>query len=254
MSNKLKNKVAVITGGTSGIGLATAKAFAAQGAQVVLLARSREKLNKAIAEIGHQCAGYIGDVTDLNSLKSLYQNGANDFGKVDILFACAGVFASALLEDTDEALFDHVTDVNFKGIFFTVKYALPCLNEGASVILVASIGYDMGIEGASVYSAGKAAVRSLARSFTPELAKRKARVNVLSPGSVETPIFTHQGFSETESAGIWQNFATRTPAARVGQPSEMASIAVFLASDDSSYLYGSEIQADGGLNQVRWQN
>jgi NAD(P)-dependent dehydrogenase (short-subunit alcohol dehydrogenase family) len=146
MTRRLEDKVAVITGGNSGIGLATAKEFANQGAQVVLLARDQDKLNKAIAEIGHAATGYIGDVTDLNSLKSLYENVANDFGKVDIIFASAGLFEPTMLEDTDEAKFVQVSDVNFKGAFFTVKYAVPYLNKGASVILVSSCLNEMGLD------------------------------------------------------------------------------------------------------------
>jgi len=254
MSNRLENKVAVITGGNSGIGLATAKEFANQGAQVVLLARSAEKLDNAITEIGFNATGYIGDVTDLDSLKSMYENVSKEFGKVDIVFASAGVFAPTMLEDTDEAQFDQMSDINFKGTFFTVKYALPHLNKGASVILVSSCLNEMGMEGASVYNATKAAVRSLARSFTPELVKIDARVNVLSPGPIETEIHTKRGLSEEEAADVWQMFADKLPAGRVGNPTEMAKTALFLASDDSSYLFGSDIQADGGMNQVRWSS
>lgn len=252
MSKRLENKVAVITGGNSGIGLATAKEFTSQGAQVVLLARSQEKLDKAIEEIGANATGYIGDVTDLNSLKNLFKNVAEDFGKVDIVFASAGVFAATMLDGTDEAQFMQLADINFKGVFFTVKYALPHLNKGASIILVSSCLNEMGMEGASVYNATKAAVRSLARSFTPELVKVGARVNVLSPGPIETPIQTNSGLSEAEASEVWKMFADKLPAGRVGNPTEMAKTALFLASDDSSYLFGSEIQADGGMNQVRW--
>jgi len=257
MSNRLENKVAVITGGNSGIGLATAKEFANQGAQVVLLARSQEKLDKAVSEINStapksNAIGYIGDVTDLNSLDNLYESVSKDFGKIDIVFASAGVFEPTMLESTDDEQFMKIADINFKGSFFTVKYAAPYLNKCASVILVSSCLGEMGMEGASVYNATKAAVRSLARSFTPELMKIGARVNVLSPGPIDTPIHTNRGLSEDEVGDVWQMFADKLPAGRVGNPSEMAKTALFLASDDSSYLFGSEIQADGGMNQVRW--
>ncbi len=254
MSNRLKNKVAVITGGNSGIGLATAKEFASQGARVVLLARSQEKLDKAVKEIGQNATGYIGDVADLNSLESFYNNVAKDIGKIDIIFASAGVVGPTLLEDTDNETFSQISDVNFKGTFFTVKYAVPHLNEGASVVLVSSCLDEMGMEGVSVYNATKAAVRSLARSFTPELKKVGARVNVLSPGPIETPIHTNRGLSEEEAAEVWDMFASKIPAGRVGTSKEMAKTALFLASDDSSFMFGSEIQADGGMNQVRWEN
>ena len=252
MNNRLENKVAVITGGTSGIGLATAKVFSEQGAQVVLLARSQEKLDKAVAEIGNKVTGIIGDVTDSGSLKSFFEEIAEEFGKIDIVFSSAGVFAPTLLEDTDEEQFMQITDINFKGSFFTVKFAAPHLNRGASVILVSSCLNEMGMEGASVYNATKAAVRSLARSFTPELVKIGARINVLSPGPIKTPIHTSRGLSEKEDNEVWQMFADNLPAGRVGSPAEMAKTALFLASEDSSFLFGSEIQADGGMNQVRW--
>lgn len=254
MSERLKNKVAVITGGNSGIGLSTAKEFARQGAQVVLLARSQQKLEKALSEIGHNAAGYIGDVVDLNSLESLYANVAKDFGKVDIVFTSAGAVGPTMLEDTDEETFSHIADINFKGTFFTVKYALPHLNTGASVILVSSCLNEMGMEGMSVYNATKAAVRSLARSFTPELEKVGARVNVLSPGPVKTPIHINRGLSEDEASQVWDMFASKIPAGRVGTSDELAKAALFLASDDSSFMFGSELQVDGGMNQVRWEN
>jgi len=252
MNNKLRNKVAVITGGTSGIGLSTAKEFASQGAQVVLLARSQGKLDKAIIDIGYNATGYIGDIGDLNSLASFYSNIATEIGKIDIVFASAGVVAPTMLEDTDEELFSQISDVNFKGTFFTVKYAAPHLKEGASVVIVSSCLGEMGMEGTSVYNATKAAVRSLARSFTPELIKIGARINVLSPGPIETPIHINRGLSEEEADDVWNMFASKLPAGRVGTSKEMAKTALFLASDDSSFMMGSEIQADGGMNQVRW--
>ena len=199
MNHKLENKVAVITGGNSGIGLATAAEYARQGAQVVILARSQEKLAAAIAHIGHNACGYLGDITDLASIKSLYENVAKNFGKIDIVFSSAGVFAPTMLEDTDETLFDQISNINFKGAYFTVKYAVPYLNKGASVVLVSSCLNEMGAEGGALYNATKAAVRSLARSLTPELVKIDARINVLSPGPVETPIHTNRGLSEAEA-------------------------------------------------------
>lgn len=254
MNDRLKGKTAVITGGNSGIGLATAKEFALQGAQIVLLARSQEKLDQAISQIGHGAMGYIGDVNDLVSIKSLYDNAAQKFGKIDIVFASAGMVAPTMLDDTDDEMFSKISDVNFKGAFFSVKYALPYLSKGASVVLVSSCLDEMGMEGISVYNATKAAVRSLARSFTPELIKVGARVNVLSPGPIETPIHVNRGLSEEEAAEVWQMFAGKLPAGRVGRSEEMAKVALFLASDDSSFMFGSEIQADGGMNQVRWEN
>jgi NAD(P)-dependent dehydrogenase (short-subunit alcohol dehydrogenase family) len=252
MSKRLEGKVAVITGGNSGIGLATAKEFANHGAIVALLIRTQEKIDAAIKEIGDNAKGYLGDVTDSKALKSLYENVATDFGGVDIVFSSAGKYEDTRLADTDEDLFMQLVDVNYKGTFFTVKYAVPHLRKGASVILVSSCLDEMGMEGGSVYNSTKAAVRSLGRSFTPELARIDARINVLSPGPIETPIHTSRGLSKEESDGVWKMFAERLPAGRVGQVEEMAKTALFLASDDSSFMYGSEIQADGGMNQVRW--
>lgn len=251
MDNRLENKVAVITGANSGIGLATAKEYAQQGAQVVVMARSQDKVDATIKEIGLGAKGFVGDVTDINSLQVFYANVAKDVGKIDILFTSAGIFKPTMINDTDEALYSQLVDTNFKGTFFSVQFAVPYLNEGASVILVSSCLGEMGMEGASIYNATKAAVRSLARSFTPELTKIGARVNVLSPGPVDTPIHANRGLNEEEVKEFWGIF-DKLPAGRVGRVSEMAKTALFLASSDSSYLYGSEIQADGGMNQVRW--
>lgn len=252
MSNRLSNKVAVLTGANSGIGLATAKEYATEGAQVVILARSQEKLDKALKEIGHEATGYIGDVTDLASIKSLFDKTAERFGKIDIVFASAGIFAPTPLEETDEDMFTRMTDINYKGVFFTVKYAAPHLNSGASVILVSSCLNEMGMEGASLYNASKAAIRSLARSFTPELVRFGARINVLSPGPIKTAIHTNRGLTEEEAGEVWDMFAEKLPAGRNGEPKEMAKTALFLASEDSSFMFGSDLQADGGMNQVRW--
>ncbi|SDJ17278.1 NAD(P)-dependent dehydrogenase, short-chain alcohol dehydrogenase family [Ferrimonas sediminum] len=254
MNNKLENKVVAITGGNTGIGLESAKVFAAQGAKVAILARSQEKLDAALAEIGDSAIGFIGDVRDLPSLEAFFACVEKRIGKVDVLFANAGLSTPAPLEETDEALFDLHSDVNFKGAFFTVKSALPHLNQGASVVLTSSCLDEMGVTGLSVYSATKAAVRSLARSFTPELKKYGARINVLSPGPVITDIEKKAGASEEEISGFRSMFAERLPAGRMGQVHEMASVALFLASDDSSFMYGAEVQADGGMNQTRWLN
>lgn len=252
MTNKLEGKVAAITGGNTGIGLETAKLFAAQGAKVAILARSQQKLDDALAEIGFGAIGFVGDVRDVSSLEAFFGNVDKNLGKVDVLFANAGLSNPAPLEETDEALFDLHSDVNFKGAFFTVKSVLPHLNEGASVVLTSSCLDEMGIAGLSVYSATKAAVRSLARSFTPELKKYGARINVLSPGPIITDIEKKAGASDQEIEGFRSMFADKLAAGRMGNVAEMASVALFLASDDSSFMYGAEIQADGGMNQTRW--
>lgn len=252
MSKKLEGKVAAITGGNSGIGLASAMEFAAQGAKVAILARNQEKIVEATAAIGNGTIGFVGDVTDLPSIEAFYKGVQSEFGKIDIVFANAGIADRGMLEEVDEIAFDRMIDVNFKGAFFTIKYALPHLNEGSSLIITSSCLDEMGMAGLSAYSASKAAVRSLARSFTPELKKYGARINVLSPGPVATDIERKTGYSDEDVEAMHVFVGGKLPAGRMGQVEEMAAVALFLASDDSSFMYGSEIQADGGMNQTRW--
>lgn len=252
MSLRLENKVAFITGGTSGIGLSSAKEFASQGAQVVLLARSQEKADAAIAEIGHAATAVIGDVSDTNSLKNAFNQLQQKNLKLDVVFACAGIGNATMFAETSPEQFDELVNTNFKGPFFTVQYALPLLNEDASVILVSSCLHEMGMEGYSVYNATKAAVRSIVRSLTPDLTRIGARINLLSPGPIETPVLARAGMTEEQIKAHREVFARTLAAGRSGQPEEMAKVALFLASDDSSYMYGSDVQADGGMNQVRW--
>ncbi len=253
MNTKLKGKVAAITGGNSGIGLAAAKEYALQGAKVAIFARSQEKADQAITAIDNGAIGFVGDVTDLPSIEAFYKGVGEKFGKIDIVFANAGIADRGIIEEVDEAVFDKMINVNFKGVFFTIKYVLPHLRKNASVVLVGSCVDEMGMEGLSVYSATKAAVRSLARSFTPELKKLGARINVLSPGPVITDIEKKAGFSIEEVESHRKMIENKLPVGRMGQPEEMAKVALFLASDDSSFMYGSEVQVDGGMNQTRWQ-
>lgn len=252
MSQKLAGKVAFITGGSSGIGLACAKEFAAQGAAVVILARSRDKADHALAQIGGRTSAFVGDVADLESLKAALDGVRVTHGRLDILVTSAGIVPASVLGATEESTFDHIFNVNVKGTFFAVQYALPLLAKGGSVILVGSCVHEMGSRDYALYNATKAAVRSLARSLTPDLAPRGVRLNVLSPGPVYTQVLENAGLSAGDIAGVRQSFVERLPAGRVGNPQEMAKVALFLASDDSSYLYGSDVQADGGMNQVRW--
>ena len=247
---KLAGKVAVITGGNSGIGLAIAQEFTRQGANVVIFGRNAQTLDEAIGHIGNGTLAVQGDVTKLADLDRLYQETTAHFGKIDILVANAGIAKPAPLEFTDEALFDLTSDVNFKGAFFTVQKAVPYLNEGASVILTTSAGNVKGLPNFSVYVATKAAVRSLARSFSAELLPRGIRVNALSPGPIETPIFGRMGLPQEAVDGIAEQIGEMTPIKRFGQPEEMAKAALFLASSDSSYVVGSELVADGGMSQL----
>lgn len=252
MTQKLTNKVAFITGGNSGIGLASAKEFVNQGAAVVILARSQEKAELALAEIGGNATALIGDVSDLKSLQAAFDVIQATHGGLDILMTSAGIVPPSVFGETTEAGFDDIFNVNVKGSFFAVQYAKPLLNEGASVILVGSCVHEMGSQGYALYNATKAAVRSLARSLTPDLSAIGARINVLSPGPVFTPILATSGLSEENVTAVRDMFSERLAAGRVGQPEELAKAALFLASDDASYMYGSDVQVDGGMNQVRW--
>ena len=247
---KLQGKVAVVTGGNSGIGLAIAREFTEQGANVVIFGRNAETLNVAARTIGNGTLGVQGDVTRLADLDRLFQETVARFGKIDILVANAGIAQPAPLDLTDEALFDRTSDVNFKGAFFTVQKAVPHLNEGASIILVTSAGNVKGMPEFSVYVATKAAVRSLTRSFAAALLPQGIRVNALSPGPIETPIFGRMGLPQEAMDGIASQIADMTPIKRFGQPEEMAKAALFLASSDSSYVVGTELVADGGMSQL----
>ena len=247
---KLEGKVAVITGGNSGIGLAIAQEFTQQGADVVIFGRNAQTLDEATQHLGNSTLAVQGDVTRLADLDRLYRETTERFGKIDILVANAGIAKPAPLELIDEAMFDLTSDVNFKGAFFTVQKAVPYLNDGASVILTTSAGNVKGLPNFSVYVATKAAVRSLARSFSAELLPRGIRVNALSPGPIETPIFGRMGLPPEAMDGIAAQMTEMIPIKRFGKPEEMAKAALFLASSDSSYVVGSELVADGGLSQL----
>ena len=242
---KLKGKVAVITGGNSGIGLATAKDFKAQGARVVIFGRSQRALDVANQTIGNGTLAVQGDVTQLPDLDRLYQQTVERFGKFDILMVNAGIAKPTPIEQVDEAVFDETSNTNFKGAFFTVQRALSHLNDGASIILVTGYNNQKGIPGYSVNSATKAALRSLARTFSAELLHRRIRVNALSPGNIETPIFDKLGLPVEP-----QKWAEGIPMKRIGRAEEMAKAALFLASDDSSYMAGAELVIDGGKAQI----
>ena len=252
MSNRLKDKVAFITGGNSGIGFAIAKGFIDEGAKVIILARTEQKAQTALSQLGEYAEAFIGDVTDLDALKRCYAKIKDAYGKLDIVVANAGIAPITSLSNTSVSTFDKIMDVNVKGTFFTVQYAMPLLRDGASVILVSSCLNEMGMEGYSVYNASKAAIRSLARSMTPDLARIGARINVLSPGPIKTPVLANAGMSDEQVDQMHDLFANVLASGRSGQPEEMANIATFMASDDSTFMYGSEIQADGGMNQMRW--
>lgn len=247
---KLKDKVAVITGGNSGIGLSIAQEFKAEGAKVAILGRNKTTLEAAAQALGEGTVVVQGDVTQSADIEKLYRETVAAFGKIDVLVANAGVAKPRPCTEVDEANFDETADINFKGTFFTVQAAIPHLKKGASVILIGSIAGQIGHPGMSVYSATKAAIRSLARSFSAELLPMGIRVNNLSPGPIKTPIFDKMGFSKEEIDAFGSQIMTQVPMARFGESDEMAKAALFLASSDSSFVAGIDLVADGGMSQI----
>lgn len=247
---KLNNKVAVITGGNSGIGLATAKIFAREGARVVITGRDKLTLQEAAEQIGEGTLAIKADILDLTTLDEAYKQVEKEIGKIDVLIVNAGIFKASPLADFTEELFDEISDVNFKGTFFTVQKALPYLKDGASIVITGSAATEAGLENASAYSASKAAVRALARNFSADLLARKIRVNVLSPGHVETPIHTRLGLSDEQVKELRNQLAGIVPLKRGGTADELANGYLFLASDDSSFMLGAEVVIDGGWQQL----
>lgn len=249
-NQKLSGKVALVTGGNSGIGLATAKLYKEQGATVVVTARSQETFQLAHKELGQFFDVVKADVRKLEDLDSLYGHIKTKYGKFDILFANAGVALFQPTSASDPEFFDTQFDTNVRGLFFTVQKALPLLNKGSSVVLNASVVSQKGVVNGSVYAATKAAVRSFARSWTAEIPVSDVRFNVISPGPIDTPIFAKTGMDKATTAAFAEKMMAVVPAHRFGKPEEMAKVALFLASDDSSYVVGAEIFADGGYGQV----
>jgi NAD(P)-dependent dehydrogenase (short-subunit alcohol dehydrogenase family) len=250
MSKKLEGKIAVITGGNSGIGLATARRFVAEGARVVITGRRQAELDEAVRQIGKQVTGVPGDVSNLADLDRLWATVKRQQSRLDVLFANAGVPAVAPLGEITEEHFDKVFHINVKGLLFTVQKALPLFTDGGSIILNASIVASKGLEAVSVYSATKAAVRSFARCWTTDLRHRKIRVNTISPGPIETSIFHKAGLTREQVDEAKENLVAAVPLGRMGMPDEVANAAVFLASDDSSFVTGIELFVDGGMAQV----
>ena len=251
MSQRLAGKVAVITGGSSGIGLATAKLFVAEGAYVFITGRRQNELDVAVNEIGDNVTGVQGDVAKLSGIDKLYAAVQERKGKLDIVFANAGTGAFAPLGQITEEHFDKQFDVNVKGTLFTVQKALPLLRDGGSIILNASIVSSKGSPAFSVYSASKAAVRSFARTWAVDLKERKVRVNAISPGIVPTPGYTNSlGMTPQQIDDYVQSSIAGIPLGRPGSTDEIAKAVLFLASDDSSYVNGIELFVDGGLAQI----
>jgi NAD(P)-dependent dehydrogenase (short-subunit alcohol dehydrogenase family) len=245
MSKKLDGKVAVITGATSGMALATAKRFVAEGATVFITGRRKDALDAAVKQVGGNVTGVQGDAANLADLDRLYDTVKREKGKFDILYASAGIgeFNQPLGTITEEQ-FDKTFDVNVRGTLFTVQKALPLMNDGGSIIMTGSIAGSRGFPGMSPYNASKAAVRSFARSFTADLLPRNIRVNVISPGPIDTGVFTGV------PPQVKDAFVSQIPMKRIGQPDEIASAALFLASSDSSFVTGIELFVDGGMAQL----
>jgi NAD(P)-dependent dehydrogenase (short-subunit alcohol dehydrogenase family) len=241
---KLEGKVAVITGATSGMALATAKLFVAEGAYVFITGRRQAQLDAAVKAIGRNVTGVQGDAANLADLDRLYDTVRREKGRVDVLFASAGVGEFAPIGEVTEASFDQTFGVNVRGTLFTVQKALPLFTDGGSIIMNGSIASSKGFPAFGVYSASKAAVRSFARTWTVDLKARKIRVNVLSPGTIETAIF--DGIAKEAK----DMFVSLIPRGTIGQPEEIATAALFLASSDSSFITGIELFVDGGRNQI----
>jgi NAD(P)-dependent dehydrogenase (short-subunit alcohol dehydrogenase family) len=243
---KLEGRHAVITGGTTGIGLASAQLFQEEGARVAIVGRNPDNLKSAAETLGSGCLPIQGDMSKLAEIEAMAKTVAAAFPKVDVVFANAGITTFAAIEEVDEALYDQVMDLNLKGVYFTVKHLLPQMTDGGSVILTTSVRGRAGSPKSSVYGASKAAVASLARMLGVELAPRGIRVNALCPGAVATPIYERLGWSAERVETIRERIKSQLPIGRIGTADELARAALFLASDDSSYMVGEEMVVDGG--------
>jgi NAD(P)-dependent dehydrogenase (short-subunit alcohol dehydrogenase family) len=241
---KLNGKVAVITAATSGMALATAKLFVEEGAYVFITGRRQQPLDEAVKAIGRNVIGVQGDASNLDDLDRLYETVKKEKGRIDVLFASAGRGEFAKIGEVTEEHFDKIFDLNVRGTLFTVQKALPLLNDGGSIIMNGSISSVKGLPAFGVYGASKAAVRSLARTWLLDLKERKIRVNVLSPGTIDTPVLDPLGPEAREY------FKTLIPRGEIGRPEEIATVALFLASSDSSFVNGIELFVDGGASQI----
>ena len=249
---RLEGTVAVVTGGNSGIGLATAKRYRQEeGARVAISGRSKQELDESVRTIGNGVVAVQADVAKPTEMEKLYAGVSKKLGKIDVLFVNAGIAKFAPLADTSESMFDEEVDINFKGAYFTIQKALPLLNDGASIVLNTSVADQKGNAGSSVYSATKAALRSLARTPAAELVGRGIRVNTVAPGPIKTPIFGKTGLPKEQIDGFAKEVATSVPMKRLGRPEEVAATVAFLASQDASYITGTEINVDGGLGQIK---
>jgi len=247
---KLNNQIALITGGTSGIGLATAQRLIAEGAQVIITGRTQETLDGALEELGERAIGVRGDVSVAADREALFATIQERYGRIDILFANAGILTMAPFEEQDEEGLNRLFAVNFNGAYFAVQGALPLMGEGSSVVINTSVAGAIGFEGGSVYGATKAALRSLVRTLAAELAPRGIRVNAVSPGPIETPIYGKLGLDQATVDGFAEELTAKVPLKRFGRADEIASATLFLASTEASFVNGVELTVDGGMTQV----
>lgn len=247
---RLEGKVAVVTGGNSGIGLATAKRFLDEGAKVAISGRNQKTLDEAVKSLGNGVLAVKADTANLGETEKFLNEVNKKFGKIDVLFVNAGVAKFASLTQTPETIFDEQFDINIRGAYFTIQKALPHLNDGASIIFNTSVASSTGTPGTSAYSATKAALRSLARTAAAELAERNIRVNAVAPGPIVTPIFGRTGLPQQAVDDFAKGIVGKVPLKRFGQPEEVAGAVAFLASSDASYITGIELNVDGGLGQL----
>jgi NAD(P)-dependent dehydrogenase (short-subunit alcohol dehydrogenase family) len=247
---RFEGKVAVVTGGNSGIGLATAQRLQEEGARVAIAGRSKKTLDEAVKTIGNGVLAVQADVAKLGDVDKLYAEVSKKLGKIDVLFVNAGVAKFAPLADTPESVYDEQFDINTKGAYFTIQKAIPFLNDGASIILNTSVVDSLGSPNTSAYAATKAALRSFARTAAAELVGRGIRVNTVAPGPIVTPIFGRTGLPQEAIDDFAKGVLTKVPMKRFGQPEEVAGAVAFLASQDASYITGVEINVDGGMGQI----
>ncbi len=246
-ANRFAGKVALITGGNSGMGLAVAQAMAKEGAEVLITGRDQATIDAAVAGIGVKAAGFRADLSRLDEIARLMALVKERAGRIDVLFANAGVAAFGPLASMTEEKWDSMMNTNLKGLYFTIQQAVPLMGKGGAIVLNASVASAKGNPAGAIYGASKAAVRSLGRSLGAELLGMGIRVNVVSPGPIETPIFSRSGMSADAAAGLKQAWAEKNPMKRFGTPDEVAAAVLFLASSDASYIAGTELQVDGGL-------
>jgi NAD(P)-dependent dehydrogenase (short-subunit alcohol dehydrogenase family) len=251
-NHRFKNKIVLITGGNSGIGLTSAEKFIAEGAKVIITGRDKHKLSTVQSKLGENSFAIQTDATNLTEIEKLFKQVKEKFNRLDVLFVNAGIAKTALVEDTTEAIFDEIFNINVKGAYFTMQKALPLMSNGGTIVINSSLANSIGAAEMSVYSASKAAVRSFARTISREYVDRGIRVNVVSPGPIETPIWESMSslVSQEELLKKKQKFTDANPMKRFGTSEEVADAVLFLASKDSSYILGSEIFVDGGVSQL----